>query len=590
MSGWRHETLGRIDRTQKIEFSFDGRKLSGFSGDTLASALLASGVRVLGRSFKYHRPRGLCGMGGEEPNAIFDVTQGGVTTPNVRATMQALEKGMELSSVNTAPDAARDRARVLDRRHRFLPSGFYYKTFMRPNWMRWEPKIREMAGLGRVDPSNIPPADCPQMNGHCDLLVIGAGPAGLAAARAAAMQGREVWLIDDAPALGGSLRWRGGEIEGGDWAEFADQVSQQVVAAGGRVLSGTTIWGAFDHLLFTAWERREGAPDVNWRVRANRVVLAAGAIERPLWFAVNDKPGIMSAEAALHYLALYGAIAGRKIILATANDASYPIAAALAEAGAEVTLADARAEGPDTPEGVTLMRGAKVTAAKGRRAVEGAVIGGQNIAADTILVSGGYTPSVHLWCQAGGKLDWDEARDVLIPGQGPGSMIVAGAANGAFGLRSALAEGHAAGGGEGPPPVANDSTSHGVLPMRPEPDHGRQWIDLQNDVTLGDVALAAREGFTSIEHLKRYTTLGMATDQGRTSNFAGLAAMAELTGRTIPETGTTTYRPPFTPVPLTVIAGRRRGELFDPLKRLALDAKPRAAGARCREYGGWPSC
>src|SRR5690625_1650050 len=475
MSGWRHETLGRIDRTQKIEFSFDGRALSGFTGDTLASALLASGTRVLGRSFKYHRPRGLWGMGGEEPNAIFDVKQGGVTTPNVRATMQALEPGMELSSVNTAPDAARDRGRVLDRLHRFLPSGFYYKTFMRPNWMRWEPKIRQMAGLGRVDPSNIPPADCPQMNGHCDLLVIGAGAAGLAAARAAAMQGREVWLIDDAPALGGSLRWRGGEIEGGDWAEFADQVSQQVVAAGGRVLSGTTIWGAFDHLLFTAWERREGAPDVNWRIRANRVVLAAGAIERPLWFAENDRPGILSAEAALHYLALHGAVAGRRIILATGNDASYAIAAALAEAGAEMMLADARGEGPEAPEGVSLMRGAKVTAAKGRREVEGAVVNGKTITADTILVSGGYTPSVHLWCQAGGRLDWDEARDALVPGQGPGWMVVAGAANGGFGLQTALAEGHAAGGGDGAPPSATDSASFAVLPMRPEPGEGRQW-------------------------------------------------------------------------------------------------------------------
>jgi sarcosine oxidase subunit alpha len=588
MSGWRHPTCGGIDRSRPLTFTFDGHPLSGFEGDTLASALLASGPRILGRSFKYHRPRGLWGMGGEEPNAILDVTGPEGFTPNVRATQMRLQEGMVLTSVNAAPDAARDRFGIMDLAYRFLPAGFYYKTFMALGWMRWEPMIRRMAGLGRVDPGHHPAADAVPMNARCDLLVIGAGPAGLAAARAAAGQGRAVWLVDEADEVGGSLRWRGGQIDGGDWREFASATVKAVEAAGGRVVTDTTLWGAFDHGLFAAWERRQGMPDRHWRIRASNVVLAAGAIERPLWFANNDRPGVMSAEAALHYLRLYGAVAGKRILLATGNDASYPVAAALAGAGARVTLADARADGPAAPEGVALLRSAILTKAKGAREVGGAVVEGGHVDADTVLVSGGYTPSVHLWCQAGGKLDWNAGVDALVPRPGTCDMAVAGAANGAFGLAGALREGHRAGGGAGPAPRAAASGDWGLIPMRPDPKlKGRQWLDPQNDVTLKDVTLAAQEGYRSVEHLKRYTTLGMATDQGRSANFAGLAAMSAITGLSVPETGTTTYRPPFTPVPLKTIAGLRRGELFNPAKRLALEPLHRGQGARFREYGGW---
>ena len=388
--------------------------------------------------------------------------------------------------------------------------------------------------------------------------------------------------------MGGTLRWRGGTIDGGDWHDFADDTLSAVEAAGGRLFRNTTLWGAFDHGLFAAWERREDAPDRHWRIRAGRTILAAGAIERPLWFADNDLPGIMSAEAALHYLRLYGVVAGRRIVVATGNDASYPVAAALAAAGAGVTLADARHDTPDAPDGVHLLRGARLTRAEGRRTVAAAVVDGAQIEADTILVSGGYTPSVHLFAQAGGKLDWDARSDALVPRPGSAPIEVAGAANGGFGLATALAEGHGAAGGSGPAPRAEPAGDWGLLAMRPDPAlSGRQWIDPQNDVTLKDVALAAREGYVSVEHLKRYTTLGMATDQGRNANFAGLATMAALTGRPIPETGTTTYRPPFSPVPLAVIAGLRRGELFNPVKRLTLEETHRALGARLREYGGW---
>jgi sarcosine oxidase subunit alpha len=587
MSGWRHPSLGRIDRSRPLSFRFEGQDLTGYAGDTLASALLAGGPRILGRSFKYHRPRGLWGMGGEEPNAILDVTETGRTTPNQRATTTWLRDGMDLRSVNTARDAARDPLGLIDLAHRFLPAGFYYKTFMAMGWMRWEPMIRRMAGLGVLDPGHHPPADHPAMQAACDLLVIGAGPAGLAAAAAAARAGRRVWLVEEATALGGSLRWRGGEIDAAPWEDFAESVRAAIVDAGGRILTDTTLWGAFDHETFAAWERREGRPDRHWRIRARDVVLAAGAIERPLWFARNDLPGVMSSEAALHHLALYGAVAGRRIVIACAGDAPYTTAAALADAGCRVTLVDARADTPPAPEGVQLIANARISRAHGLREVGAVTVDGAHVDCDTVLVSGGFTPSVHLHCQAGGKLDFDPGIDALVPRPGTSPIRTAGAANGAFGLAAALAQGHAAGGGAGPAPRAS-GRAWAIAPMRPDPlGRGRVWIDPQNDVTLKDVRLAAQEGFRSVEHLKRYTTLGMATDQGRSANFAGLAAMAALTGRTIPETGTTTYRPPFAPVPLAVIGGMRRGEAFDPPKRLALEEEHRNLGARFREYGGW---
>ena len=589
MSGWRHHGGSALDRNTPLAMTVDGQTVHGFAGDTVASALLASGQRILGRSFKTHRPRGLWGYGAEEPNALFDLRNGERHTPNARATTEALRDGLVLTSVNTTPRATHDRLALLDTLNRFLPAGFYYKTFMRFGWMRWEPMIRKLAGLGTVDPSYHPPADTPCINAHCDLLVIGAGPAGLAAARAGARRGLSVWLVDDGDALGGSLRWRGGEIDGAPWTDFARDTRRAVEAAGGRVLTRTTLWGAFDHRSFTAWERRAKHTDRLYLVRARETVLAAGALERPLWCANNDLPGVMSAEAALHYLALYGAVAGREIVVATGNDASYPVAASLAAVGCAVHLVDARRETPPAPDGVQLTRGTEVIKAIGRRHVTGVALrSGQRLDCDTLCVSGGYTPSVHLHCQAGGKLDWHEDVDALIPRPGTAPLRTAGAANGCFGLDLALATGHAAGGGTDAAPTATTPAPTPSAVFRPRPDTpGRVWIDPQNDVTLKDVGLAAREGYQSVEHLKRYTTLGMATDQGRSSNFAGLAAMSALTGRSIPETGTTTYRPPFAPVPLGVIGGRRRGELFNPLKRLTLEPQHRTHGARFREYGGW---
>ena len=528
-----------------LSFTFDGRALAGREGDTVASALLANGVRIVGRSFKYHRPRGIYGYWSEEPNAIVDVTVGGKITPNLRATTELLREGMEVRSVNARPTAEGDRLGLLDRLSPFLPAGFYYKTFIWPDWHLFEPRIRAMAGLGRLDTTHEPVADAAIVNAHCDVLVVGAGESGLRAAREAVDAGKRVILVDDQPLPGGSMLHR--QADG--MARAASAVSE-LEAAGVAVLARTTAYGIYDHHLVCCWQRRDGAADRQWRVRPGRIVLATGAIERPLVVPDNDRPGVMSAEAAMFYLRRHGILVGERVVLAANNSQALVVADALREAGARVVVADLRA-------------GERVDAVHGASGVEAVTISGKRIDADCLLLSGGYTPTIHLFCQARGKLRYDEALAALVPAAPVEGISVVGAAAGEFG-------------------------EFDIAPAWPKGgSKARQWIDFQNDVTLKDVELAARENFRSVEHLKRYTTLGMATDQGKTSNMNGLAAMAAITGRSIQETGTTTYRPPFTPVPFTVVGGRRRAELFNPVRRLRLEAEHREAGAVFREYGGW---
>jgi sarcosine oxidase, subunit alpha len=585
LSGCRLPEGGAIDRGQPLAFTFDRKPYIGFKGDSIASALLANGVRVVGRSFKYHRPRGIFGSWTEEPNAIVDVTRAGRTTPNLRATAEPLENDLAVRSLNAAPTAAEDRAALIDKFSAFMPSGFYYKTFIWPRWETFEPTIRAFAGLGRVDPNNRPPGDNPQLDVRCDLLVVGGGPAGLAAASAAGRAGRVVFLLDDRDDIGGQLVHRGGSIEGGDWREWAASVRASVEASGGRVMTSTTVFGAYDHNLFCAWERRAPRPDALWRIRPSKVVIAAGAIERPLVVPDNDRPGVMSADAALVYLRRFAVRVGKRIAIAANNDSAYPVGEALSEAGAEVEILDTRADAPATR--LRVSRGVEIDGVIGRMGVEGVRAGGRVRAVDALLLSGGWTPTVHLYAQARGKLRYDAALVALVPMTAVEGMTVAGAANGAFALDEALRQGHAAGEGEGSAPNA-PAGLYRVAAAWPKPGSpGRRWIDFQSDVTLKDIALTSREGYVSVEHLKRYTTLGMATDQGKTSNVNGLAAIAALTGRSIEETGTTTYRPPFVPVPMGVIGGRRRGALMNPLKRLPLEAEHRADGAQLREYGGW---
>ncbi|TAA56724.1 2Fe-2S iron-sulfur cluster-binding protein [Shinella sp. JR1-6] len=572
MTAWRTEGGSAIDRSRRLRFSFDGRAVEGFIGDTVASALLAGGVSVLGRSFKYHRPRGLWGAGVEEPNALVDIAGG---MPNTRATQVHAVDGMVVRSVNADPSAQKDRHAFLDAFSRFIPAAFYYKTFMFPDWHLFEPRIRQMAGLGALDAAVQGPAFAEQVNHHCDMLVVGAGPAGLLAARKALHAGKRVVLCDDSREVGGSLLFRTATIEDKAGLEWAADVARELAEAGALVLTGTTAFGIYDHHLVGLHQKGEdGATDRLWRVRAGSIVLATGAIERPLPFGNNDLPGIMSAEAALVYLRRFGVAAGRKIVVATNNGLAYETAEALVAAGAEVTVVDYRADAP-SPAGLRVLAGRTVLSASGRGAVRAVRLSdGSMLEADAVLASGGFTPTVHLYCQAQGKLDWRDDILAFVPGRPVEGVAVVGAAAGDFGLPAGLTEGA-------------DRTL-GIVAAWPKPGaKERVWIDLQNDVTAKDVELAVRENFVSVEHLKRYTTLGMATDQGKTSNVNGLALMAEITGRRIPEVGTTTYRPPFAPVPLASFAGARSGTRMNPLRRLPLERQHRAEGAVFRDYGGW---
>ncbi len=570
MTSHRTARADLIDRAKPLRFSFDGKSYRGFEGDTLASALLANGIRLVGRSFKYHRPRGPWGAWVDDPNALMTVTLDRRTFPNCPATTTPLVDGMQARAVNAWPSAAFDLKGGLDLFHRWLGAGFYYKTFMWPNWHLFEPMIRKMAGLGDISREVLKNYNSDQVHDHCEVLVIGGGGAGLAAARAAADAGRGVVLVDDHPVLGGSL-YQIAEIEGLTPPEWVAEQITAIEAAGGRILAATTAFGIYDHhLVGLAQAGAFGTAPRLHRMRADRIVLATGALDRPITFAGNDRPGVMAVQAGCEYLARYGVLVGRRIALASNNSFGDAAEAMLAEAGAEVT----RISPQDGP-----------LRALGGKRLKGVAQGSRRFSVDTVLASGGLTPLVHLWRHAGGKLEWCEARQAFVPGAAPDGMAAIGAANGTFDLEAALSEARAVGAGETP---GDAPMTYKLTPLWPEPGgKGRQWIDFQHDVTLKDVELAARENYVAVEHLKRYTTLGMASDQGKTSNMAGLAAMAALQGRPVPEVGTTTFRPPFVPVPLEMYHGSKGGQLWHSLKRLALEPQHRATGAALGEYGGW---
>ncbi|TPN82598.1 sarcosine oxidase subunit alpha family protein [Mesorhizobium sp. CU2] len=595
MSASRLATGGSdIDRARALSFTFDGRRVEGFAGDTIASALLASGQPIVGRSFKYHRPRGIWGAGVEEPNALVDVEGPAGRVPNARASTVPARDGAVVRSVNASPTAVADRNAILDRFARFLPAAFYYKTFMWPDWHLFEPRIRAMAGLGVVDRDWKPRSVADQINHHCDVLVVGAGPAGLAAAADASAAGHSVVLVDERAHPGGSLRHRAGEVDGMNGAAWAEAMVAKLKGGDQLVLTDTTAFGLYDHNLVALNQRHgDGRPDTLWRVRPRRIVLATGAIERPVPFANNDLPGILSADAALAYLRRHGVLVGTRIVIATNNDSAYEPASALAAVGASVTVVDCRRDGVAPAANARVLAGRMVTGARGRNAVEGVLLDdGTVFAADCVLVSGGWTPTVHLFSQAKGKLSWSDQLAAFVPGEGVDGIGVAGAVAGTISLSETLASGAAAlaqfGGSAQAPRSTGVEATLGIIGLWPKPKaKGRVWIDYQSDVTAKDVELAARENFVSVEHLKRYTTLGMATDQGKTSNLNGLALLADVTGRAIPEVGTTTYRPPFTPVPFASLAGARRGSMHAPIRRLPLEANHRAAGGVFQEYGGW---
>ena len=596
---------GRIDRSRPIGFTFDGVRYGGYEGDTLASALLANGVQLVGRSFKYHRRRGIYTAGPEEPNALVQLRRGSRAEPNTRATMVELFDGLEASSQNRWPSLAFDVRAIHQAFARFMPAGFYYKTFMWPKslWMMYENKIRHAAGMGEA-PREADADHYAHEYAHCDVLVVGSGPAGLSAALAAARAGSRVVLVDERAELGGSLLWEAGTIDDVSASPWAAQaIAELSRCANVRLLPRSTAFGYFDHDLIAIAERVTDhlvTSPVHLprqrliHLRAKRVVLAAGSIERPLVFPNNDKPGVMLASAIRTYIALYGVLPGRRIAIHTNNDDAYRTAFAAKNAGAdEVSVIDTRAVVAASlaarvrDAGIAIHRGMHITAVRGS-AVESITIADRDgatrrIRCDLLCSSSGWNPTAHLYSQAGGKLCFDEAIAGFVPDAKCASIIAAGAANGVFTLAGALEQGAAAGRTAvqfcgfppsltPPPPRAERESPPSIeFAVRlPERGNGKCFVDLQDDVAVEDIELGVRENFVSVEHLKRYTTLGMGTDQGKTSNVNGLAILAALRGDAIGAVGTTTFRPPYTPVTMGLFAGAETGMHSTPFRHTAL--------------------
>jgi sarcosine oxidase, subunit alpha len=622
-----------LDRARPVSFTFDGFAYGGYEGDTLASALLANGVHLVGRSYKYHRPRGILSAGAEEPNALVGVARGpGRFTPNLRATQVELYDGLVATSQNRWPSLNLDVGAVNDLASPLFGAGFYYKTFMGPdllgkNWAWthvYEPAIRLAAGLGTA-PSKPDPDRYVRYFDHCDVLIVGAGPAGLAAALAAGASGARVVLCDENPTLGGSLEIetaaRIGEKSARDW--LAEVLATLRGSASVRLMPRTQAFGYYSQNFVALSERlAEPALILNtelprerlWQMRAREVVLATGAIERPLVFADNDRPGIMLADAARRYLNAYGVKVGERIVVVTAHDRAYRAALDLSRAGAHIELiADLRDEAsgslPDAARaaGIRVATKAAMHEVKGRQRIEAVRLsahpGGMRwLQCDALLMSGGWTPSVHLFSQSRGKLVFDEALQVFKPGESAQRERSAGACNATFGLTEALAEGDAAGraaakaAGFAPPDVRGYAVEGappalgGTLgaPLHILGDrHAKAFVDYQNDVCVKDIELAVQEGMRSIEHIKRYTTTGMATDQGKLSNMNALAIAAAVLEKAIPEVGLTTFRLPYTPVTFGAFAGAARADLFDPIRPTPIHDWAADKGAAFEDVGLW---
>ena len=602
----RIDGKGRVDRSRPVTFTFDGTSYAGYRGDTLASALLANDVRLFGRSFKYHRPRGVLTAGSEEPNALVEVVGPANVTPNTRATMQEIFEGLVARSQNRWPSLGFDLLEVNDLAAPFLGAGFYYKTFMWPRRLwegLYEPLIRRAAGLGRLS-GRHDTGTYEKAWAFCDLLVIGAGPAGLMAALTAGRAGADVILADDSSEPGGRLLsqdpvpdWLGGVL--------AELESLPNV----RIMPRTTVTGAYDDGTYGALERvglhRKPRPNLPrecfWRIVARRAVLASGALERGIAFADNDRPGILMASALQTYLNRYGVVPGKAVTLFANNDSARDVARALIGAGVPVTaIIDSREDAPDEP-GTTVHRAAQIIGTRGRLGLREITLRKGStetrIATDCLGVSGGWNPTLHLTCHMNGRPRWSEDLAAFVPSEGsiPG-LIAAGAANGTFSTHGCLAAGVEAArralealglkAPDLPLPEAEDRP-YRIAPLWAVAGKGRAWLDFANDVTTKDVALSAQEGFRSVEHMKRYTTQGMAPDQGKNSNVAALAVLADVTGRAIPETGTTTFRPPFTPVSIAAMGAGGRAEGFAPQRFLTSDQASRDRAAPMIEAGLW---
>ncbi len=621
---FRLHSGGRIDRTKSLRFAFDGQTYQGHMGDTLASALLANGVSLVGRSFKFHRPRGIFGSGADEPNAFVQLGRGGRRDPVAAATQVELFDGLEARSVNRWPSLRWDAMSGLDRLSPFLPTGFYYKTFMGPPgfWRFYEWVIRRAAGLGRA-PRQADPDRYEKVHTHCDLLIVGAGPAGLSAALAAGRAGARVMIVDEQVEAGGSLLVTRQVIGGSAATDWAAQTLAELAALPEvRLLQRTTAFGYYDHNYVFLLERvtdhlpleQRGvaAPRQRlWKVRAKQVVLATGAIERPLVFENNDRPGIMLAGAAQNYVNRYAVRVGARVVVATNNDSAYGVAHDLAAAGVKIAaIVDtclpgetkaAALEKFDAP----LLAGHRIVSASGERRVRSVRVEpvgggeGRDIDCDLLAMSGGWSPTLHLFSQSGGRLKFDEAEACFVPSSAVQEVRCAGAANASFGLGDCLHDGIEAGvaaagraGFASKAPNVPVVSEHDRTPIDPAwaptpGSTGKAFVDFHTDVTARDIEGAAAEGYVSVEHLKRYTTAGMGPDQGKTGNVNALALLAGIRGNDIAAVGTTTFRPPYTPVTYGALAGRDIGTLADPVRHTPIHDWHEKAGAVFENVGQW---
>ena len=627
---FRLDKTGYINRDKKISFKFNGKKYFGYEGDTLASALLANGIHLVGRSYKYHRPRGFIGAGVDEPNAKVQLYNGDETEPNAVATEVELVEGLVAKSQNCWPSVSFDVGAINNLFNKFLPAGFYYKTFMWPKnfWYKiYEPIIRKAAGLG-VASLKPDPDRYEHKYEYCDVLVAGSGPSGLASALAAAKNGARVILAEDKPRFGGSLlsdEVTIGNKKGKDWAD--ETIIKLKSMSNVIVKNRSQVFGYYDHNMMVMFERtKDHIQNPNqfmprqrlWYIRAKEVIVSTGSIERPLVFGNNDRPGIMLASAAKEYIKVYGVLVGKKPIIFTNNDSAYDVAIEFKKNGIDPLVVDTRinSESSVVKEAKNLNINIKfshgVVNSKGYLRVNSATIGKlssdkssyehfENVPCDCICVSGNWTPSVHLSSQSGNKLKFNEKISAFIPNQSCQNESSIGSANGSFTLKQSLEDGFNKGyelsnnitrkNSKSPTPTSNERNygqhdKFWCMPL-PKNKHYKRFVDFQNDVAVSDIELAVREGFRSIEHVKRYTTLGMATDQGKTSNLNGLQLVSNIEDKIIPEVGHTTFRPPYTPVTIGTIVGREVGKHYRPTRKSPMHAWHEKNNAVFVDAGLW---
>ena len=604
-----------IDRSQRVRFEFNGRAIEGFVGDTVASALIAQGIMHVGSSYKLHRPRGIFSCGVEEPTGLLDVGLGAWRTPDTRATDLLARDGLQTFSGNCWPSLEFDLAAINQKFAAFLPAGFYYKTFMWPHWHLFEPTIRRMAGLGTAA-DGPDPEHYDEVSTTTEVLVVGAGLAGMQAALSAASAGRQVMLLEADVQPGG---WMLSQTlkPGNDASARLLAARRDLAQAGIQVQTRSTVVALYDNNLAIAIESLEGSSTTGlvrerlWKIRAKQIILATGTFERPMLFPDNDRPGVVLAGAVERYATHFGVACGKRVVISAACDSAYGVARSLVAAGIGVAaIIDRRSAAEigkefQTPQGFPVHHSSVIIGVAGTRSVQGVQVVGtgggklQTIEADLVASAGGYTPNVNLYSQAGGRLKWLTDAAMFVPDSLLSGVAVVGAGAGVFDLDAAIAHAKQVGriapgdimpaapcGGVGSVPADNQPTAAALAACKTKP--GKQFVDLQGDVTASDVELAARENYRSVEHLKRYTTVGMATDQGKTSNVNALVLLGKATDRRPEQVGTTKFRPPFKPVTINALVGGRSGERYRPLKRLSARSFHQAYRPVRAGHAWWP--